>query len=86
MSFAGILREGVAAPHPDRCICCGQQRRPMATTGVEVPGWGTVNICVGTQRQPGCLLQAAREAGCLMPGDALALQRRTRSSTCKCRR
>lgn len=73
MAFAGIIRDGQRAAQPDRCVCCGQQRRPMATTGVTVPGWGVIHVCVGTTLQPGCLLQAARDAGCLMPAEARLL-------------
>lgn len=47
----------------------------MAVTGVEVPAFGFVNICIGTDAQPGCLLQAARDAGCLLPGEAAQLRR-----------
>jgi hypothetical protein len=70
MSFAGIIPEGMAASRPDQCISCGQSRRPLASTGVEVPGYGTVYVCIGTDRKPGCILQVAKAAGCLMPGEA----------------
>ena len=76
MPFAGILAEGVPAPSPSRCVACGQDRRPLADTGVLIPGWGVVQVCVGTDRQPGCILQLAESAGCLMPGARAELERK----------
>jgi hypothetical protein len=73
MSFSGLLPEGVPAPSPCRCVCCGNDRRPLATSGVEIPGYGTVLVCVGTTAQPGCLLQVAVAAGCLLPGQVAQL-------------
>ena len=46
----------------------------MATTGFEIPGYGTVMVCVGSSQNPGCLLQAAINRGCGMPGDMAVLR------------
>jgi hypothetical protein len=48
----------------------------MASTGVEIPGFGSVNVCVGDADRPGCVLQAAAGEGYLSPREGSLLRGR----------
>jgi hypothetical protein len=67
------ISETATSGGPTQCVACGTHEGPFWDTETDVVAYGHVYVCVGTKDRPGCIAQAAREAGYADPALAQSL-------------
>lgn len=48
---------------PTKCLACGDHLGPFVDLEIDLPVYGWVYLCAGTESRPGCIRQIARLDG-----------------------
>jgi hypothetical protein len=54
---------------PTQCVACQGHNGPFIDLQQELPGYGYLYLCIGSEEIPGCLMQMARMADMASPAE-----------------